>query len=294
PNKQAKEKDVSLVEYSCVSCGKDVEDNGIECQWCCCWEHRSCAGLTVGEYNMLSTSSAKIMFFCTLCYSKVPFALKVKQETTHGYDALDSRLKVIEKQLVDSLQKYESCLNQFVSNQQDTVMVDIEETSDDNQSNVITLKSPIENLASSIIKEQNEKEKRQMNLVLYNIPESVQEEAHIRKQEDIVKVSSLLDSYLGVKVSINNAIRIGKRKEKPRLLKITVGSLQEKNMILRNKIKLREQKNPENIRKIFINVDLTPLEQRRNRQLRDKLKEMNKNTNRYIIKNGAIVQRKSQ
>jgi len=65
-------------------------------------------------------------------------------------------------------------------------------------------------------------------------------------------------------------------------------------MILRNKIKLREQKNPENIRKIFINVDLTPLEQRRNRQLRDKLKEMNKNTNRYIIKNGAIVQRKSQ
>ena len=34
PNKQAKEKDVSLVEYSCVSCGKDVEDNGIECQWC--------------------------------------------------------------------------------------------------------------------------------------------------------------------------------------------------------------------------------------------------------------------
>ena len=65
-------------------------------------------------------------------------------------------------------------------------------------------------------------------------------------------------------------------------------------MILRNKLKLREQKNPEDTRKIFINMDLTPLEQKKNKQLRDKLKEMNKNGNLYVIKNGAIVQRKTQ
>ena len=65
-------------------------------------------------------------------------------------------------------------------------------------------------------------------------------------------------------------------------------------MILRNKLKLHEQKNPEDIRKIFINMDLTPLEQKKNKQLRDKLKEMNKNGNLYVIKNGAIVQRKAQ
>ena len=76
-DKQTKEKDVSLVD--CVSCSKDIEEDGIECQWCCRWEHHECAGLTVGEYSMLTTSSSKIMFFCTLCYSKVPFALKVKQ-----------------------------------------------------------------------------------------------------------------------------------------------------------------------------------------------------------------------
>ena len=132
-----------------------------------------------------------------------------------------------------------------------------------------------------------------MNIVLYNIPESVQDEARTRKQEDIDRVSSLLNKYLGVKASINNAIPIGKKKEEPRLLKITVGSLQEKTMILRNKLKLREQKNAEDIRKIFINMDLTPLEQKKNKQLRDKLKEMNKNGNLYVTKNGAIVQRKT-
>ena len=234
-NEQTKEKNVSFVDYSCVTCGNDIEENGVECQWCCCWEHRECANLSIDEYNMLTTSSSKIMFFCTLCYSKVPFALKVKQESNHSYDALEARLKNIEKQLVESLQKYESCLNQLASNQQDTVMVDIEEAiGDKSQDEVISLKSPIESLASSIVREQNEKEKRQLNLVLYNVPESVKDEAHARKQDDIDRVSSLLDSYLGVKASINNAIRIGKKKEKPRLLKITVGSLQEKTMILCN------------------------------------------------------------
>ena len=39
-------------------------------------------------------------------------------------------------------------------------MIDIEETpGDKNQSDVVTLKSPIEHLASSIVNEQNEKEK---------------------------------------------------------------------------------------------------------------------------------------
>ena len=71
-----KKKDVSLVESgdSCISCSKDVEEDGIECQWSCGWEHHQCAGLTVSEYNMLGSSSSKIMFFvlcvipkCFLC-----------------------------------------------------------------------------------------------------------------------------------------------------------------------------------------------------------------------------------
>jgi len=46
----------------CVTCDKEVEDNAIMCQWCSKWEHRVCAGISVNKYNMLSTSSNKIMF----------------------------------------------------------------------------------------------------------------------------------------------------------------------------------------------------------------------------------------
>ena len=82
--------------------------------------------------------------------------------------------------------------------------------------NVITLKSPFEHLASSIVKEQNEKEKRHSNLILHNVPESVQAEASARKQEDIERITQLLNSRLGVKASINNAICIGKKVKRVR------------------------------------------------------------------------------
>ena len=56
-------------------------------------------------------------------------------------------------------------------------------------------------------------------------------------------------------------------------------------MILCNKLKLCDKENLEDGRKIYITVDYTPLEQKKNKQLREKLKEMNKDGNHYVIKN---------
>ena len=47
------------------------------CQWCSKWEHRLCAGVSAKEYDLLSNSCSKIMFFCSLCCPKVPLALKI-------------------------------------------------------------------------------------------------------------------------------------------------------------------------------------------------------------------------
>ena len=77
--------------------------------------------------------------------------------------------------------------------------------------------------------------KRHLNLVIHNVSKSIQEEASARKQEDIDRVTSLFTNRLGVRATISNAIRIGKKSKKSRLLKITVSNLQEKTMILRNK-----------------------------------------------------------
>ena len=100
-----------------------------------------------------------------------------------------------------------------------------------------------------------------------------------------------LQKYIEVTPTISKAIRLGKRKEKSRLLKITVTSESEKATILRNTLKLRKQENPDNIKNIYITPDLTPKEQEANKKLR---LELNRNGNQYMIKNGKIVQRRNQ
>ena len=89
-------------------------------------------------------------------------------------------------------------------------------------------------------------------------------------------------------------MRIGKKHDDPNkshLLKITVGSVDEKIAVLRNKLRLWNQDNLEPICKVFITPDLMPLEQKRSKELRSQLAEMNKVANIYRIKNGEIVQR---
>ena len=74
---------------------------------------------------------------------------------------------------------------------------------------------------------------------------------------------------------------------------MTLQNLDDKIAILRNKLKLRKEENSEYIKIIFITPDYMTIEQLRNKRLRDQLKEMNKYGNRYMIKNGVIVRKRS-
>ena len=46
------------------------------------------------------------------------------------------------------------------------------------------------------------KEKRQLNLILLNIEESIEEEPLSRKKDDINKVTSLFTEYIGVETTV--------------------------------------------------------------------------------------------
>ena len=101
----------------------------------------------------------------------------------------------------------------------------------------------------------------------------------------------MLQKYLGIGTKIEKAFRLGRRGEKPCLLKITVASEHDKVAILRNCTKLRNIENPEDVRQLYITPDLTPTEQAINRKLREELKEKNREGNLYRIKNGRIIKK---
>ena len=84
---------------------------------------------------------------------------------------------------------------------------------------------------------------------------------------------------------------MGKRDEKPRLLKVSVALADQKSAILRNKAKLKKDSNPEHIKSIFISPNYMPLEQKKRKALREQLKKMKYVANLYVIKNGSIVRK---
>ena len=70
---------------------------------------------------------------------------------------------------------------------------------------------------------------------------------------------------------------------KTRLLKITVTSESNKAAILQYTLNLHKQKNPDDVKNIYVTPNLTPKEQETNRKLYLELKELNKDSNWYMI-----------
>ena len=76
--------------------------------------------------------------------------------------------------------------------------------------NGIVASESAEEIAASLLSEQKEKERRQLNMMIHKLEES---SAQDKKQDDIKKCEQLFQNYLGMKVAITNAFRLGKKIE---------------------------------------------------------------------------------
>jgi len=272
----------------CVTCEKESDTDCVECDWCGKWQHRECAGLTSVELAALAdiwnrqSSDSNVMFFCTVCKPKVTLALKFFTDIQDKQEDMNKRLSEIE----DSIKKL-----------QPTESLSQMELSDDNTSDQTQSASQptvqISEIVNSYINEEKEKSKRRLNVIVHNIVESTSEDAEVRRKHDIDSVSCIFEKHLAASANITKAIRIGKRGDKPRLLKISVASESEKAAVMRNCTKLRNTNLPSIIQRVFITPDLTPKEQTISKKLRAELKELNKDGKKFRIKNWKIVQRGS-
>ena len=120
PAKDGKKKKDSEVLYPCVTCGKEVESECIECEWCYNWEHKDCVGLSNDVYKALDGAPANVMFFCMNCESKVKLALKffvdIQQKQQALDDKLEKKLESVETALTKAI---ESQIKTFAAQNQD-------------------------------------------------------------------------------------------------------------------------------------------------------------------------------
>ena len=107
----------------------------------------------------------------------------------------------------------------------------------------------VASIAASLVNaiKEKAKEKRQLNLILHNVKESYATDGSKRKDEDACAVTSILKDYLDVTVSNTKCFWIGKKHDEPCLLKTMVSTLNEIIAVLKNKVRLRNQDNLEDI-----------------------------------------------
>jgi len=166
------------------------------------------------------------MFFCSSGIPLIPIALR-----NHDSPAfVDSKVTTLEKS-VAVIQQTESKLCEMVKSVEVqlkhqkalTSLINDHKAAQNSSFSTPSPTSPITiesvaSIAASITAGQKRREKRQLNVIVHNVEEPTASEGLSRKEDDINKCKSMFQTYLGATVSIQNAIRLGKRSEKSRLL----------------------------------------------------------------------------
>jgi len=145
--------------------------------------------------------------------------------------------------------------------------------------------------AIEVVDEYVDRERRKVNLIVHNLPESDATKLSDRVAHDISTFESIVAKDLKIEEArVTNAVRLGKVTQgHPRVLLLTMCSEHIKWKILNQATKLCDSST---WKKVYISPDLTAKEREVNRKLCDELKrrkeagEMN-----LMIKRGKIIER---
>ena len=148
------------------------------------------------------------------------------------------------------------------------------------------------------IKEQNEREKKKNNIVMYNMEESTKAERDERLKEDYEACGEIISGELGMtNVEIVEVSRLGKveeasgntrRSQKPRPVLVKLRNPGEKWGVIAQGKRLKNSEN-EKVKNVFIAPDLTLKEREHEKKLREELQKKKDNGEMgWYIKKGEL------
>jgi len=252
----------SLIEDSdsdnCGTCRKKVKDtdNGIQCEWCQKWFHCGCEKVSNKLYRTMGEEDAAF-WCCRGCRRNVRGmkeenkVLRQENKTLRlENEKLRLRISAIEER-VDAVK--EEIINE----------VKVEVT------------RGIQDEIVNRLKQEEEKKKRECNLILYNLRESEKENGIEREAEDKSLCLEIFKEELKFeRVEIKKIVRLGRRQERGerRPLLVEVDRPGVKWGLLKV-AKALKQATRENHKFVYMAPDLTPEEREKDKKLREDLKK---------------------
>ena len=196
--------------------------------------------------------------------------------------------RILEQKLNDHFKNLEMKLVEVLDQQKslqrtcESLQSQIDDLNIDNQ-------ATLTHVSDGIMEELENRLSRRNNLIFAGIAESTDGSVNDRKQHDESKILEILAAVNCEAVSLTSYNRIGRpRDSAPRLIKVTFGNFQEKLSVLRNSRNLR---NSTDFRNVYINNDLTSLQQIKDKELRKELKDRKESGEDVILYRNKIVPR---
>lgn len=265
---------------SCSTCDKDVgnNDKALGCSICENWYHIKCERVTIDDYEFLKKSDNSIQWYCKSCKGASLKLFKMITMMHKRQDDMDNKM--------DSLtQDVGNCLAQIGDNKSalNNLKDDLTDLKD-------TLPIIVSRRVVSVIQDKVEEDKREDNLIFFNVPES----ESIEVDEEFIL--ELCKESLGVNdIQINEASRLGPKpksnNDKARIVKVMIKNKESRSNILKNAYKLKDAKKDTH-KKVGIGRDLTRSQREHNKLLRTKLAKMVKDfpNKKFSIRNDQVVE----
>ena len=198
-------------------------------------------------------------------------------------------------ELLNEMRKLQESLNllQLKISNVDATLTKVLETQKAQDVEIKSLKEQVWGLSenyANIMNEVEERERRRPNLIVAGLQEKEVGSVEERKEWDSIKVDELFEELCNFEDSVVSSVyRIGKiNSSRPRLLKIICRDVNSKRSLLSKSKYLRDSIDFKNV---YLNPDLTPIQQKENKRLREELKARRDRGEDVFIRHGRIVEK---
>ena len=286
-------------------CGLQLtdKDDCIMCEGCDGWFHPKCQELSEGAFAALSEHD--LMWVCNECRPHIRAKIETgrnvinrieevetklltafKGNTPNHFEKMEAKLAEMEKSLTEELTKQKKDVERALQSQKD-VALNLPKYCSDMQRSTQELRK--------IVVDKENRDAREKNIIIHNIPESSAADPEARKKHDVDSFNNIVHSLLGenTNLQVEKVFRIGKKKEreegqsepKPRLMLVCLKKKEEVEDLLRKRWNLKEV----GFNNVYLTRDLPQEERIAQQKLRKELAEKGRETHRIF--RGKVVPR---
>lgn len=276
----------------CIFCDKvfyDENDKLVECERCCEWVCQACAGLSDEAYDLIKNEEDVFHWYCQKCKRQALSEVKTGNLIEVKCKAMDAKIDRFKNELEDKLNKE---LIQ-VRDEMNYLKHSMEKMQKDMEKNSQSVESCKSEVAMQSLEELRQREGRKTNILIYNITESNSENNDERKEYDKEVFHKICDA-IEVQAEAQKILRVGaKQNNKARPMKVILRNEEQQREILSSARKLGEQN--EELRKISIARDMTPLEREEMKKLvklkqeKQRLSDENEESAKWVIRKGKVI-----